>query len=55
METENFALEIIIIEGHNLAANYWSYEVLLYEVLFGIPPFYFNNYEKIFDLITKSE
>ena len=52
---EYFAPEIITREGHNTAADWWSYGVLLYEMLFGIPPFYSKNYEKMFDLITKSE
>ena len=52
---EYFAPEIITREGHNHAADWWSYGVLLYEMLFGIPPFYSNNYEKMFDLITESQ
>jgi len=52
---EYFAPEIITREGHNKSADWWSYGVLLYEMLFGIPPFYSNNTEKMFDLITKGE
>jgi serum/glucocorticoid-regulated kinase 2 len=52
---EYLAPEIITGEGHNKAADWWSYGVLLYEMLFGIPPFYSKNTEKMFDLITKAE
>ena len=52
---EYFPPEIITREGHNKAADWWSYGILLYEMLFGIPPFYSKNTEKMFDLITKAE
>ncbi len=52
---EYFAPEIITREGHNKSADWWSYGILLYEMLFGIPPFYSKNTEKMFDLITKAE
>ena len=50
-----FAPEIITREGHNKSADWWSYGVLIFEMLFGFPPFYSKNIEKMFDLITKSE
>ena len=52
---EYFSPEIITREGHNKAADWWSYGILLYEMLFGMPPFYSKNTEKMFDLITKAE
>ena len=52
---EYFAPEIITREGHNKSADWWSYGILLYEMLYGIPPFYSKNTEKMFDLITKAE
>ena len=52
---EYFPPEIITREGHNKAADWWSYGILLYEMLFGIAPFYSKNTEKMFDLITKAE
>ena len=52
---EYFPPEIITREGHNKAADWWSYGILLYEMLFGMPPFYSKNTEKMFDLITKAE
>ena len=52
---EYFAPEIITREGHNKSADWWSYGILLYEMLCGIPPFYSENTEKMFELITKAE
>ena len=52
---EYFAPEIITREGHNKSADWWSYGILLYEMLYGISPFYSKNTEKMFDLITKAE
>ena len=52
---EYFAPEIITREGHNKSADWWSYGILLYEMLYGIPPFYSKNTEKMFELITKSD
>ena len=52
---EYFAPEIITREGHNKNADWWSYGILLYEMLYGISPFYSKNTEKMFELITKSE
>ena len=52
---EYFAPEIITREGHNKSADWWSYGILLYEMLYGIPPFYSKNTEKMFELITKAK
>ena len=52
---EYLAPEIITGEGHNKAADWWSYGILIFEMLCGIPPFYNENVEKMYDLITQSE
>ena len=52
---EYFAPEIITREGHNKAADWWSYGILLYEMLYGVSPFYSKDTEKMFSLITKSD
>ena len=52
---EYLAPEIITGEGHNMMADWWSYGTLVYEMLFGIPPFFCENVEKMFELITKAE
>ena len=52
---EYLAPEIITGEGHNRMADWWSYGTLVYEMLFGIPPFFSENVEKMYELITKSD
>ena len=52
---EYIAPEIITREGHNKAADWWSYGILIYEMLFGIPPFFSTNNEKMFKLITQGK
>jgi len=52
---EYLAPEIITGEGHNRMADWWSYGTLIYEMLFGIPPFFCENMEKMYELITKSD
>ena len=47
--------EIIHGEGHNLMADWWSFGIIIYELLFGIPPFHDDNIERCFDLITCSK
>ena len=47
--------EIITGEGHNKAADWWSYGILIFEMLCGIPPFYCENTERMYDLITNAE
>ena len=42
-------------EGHDTNADWWSYGILIYEMLFGIPPFFNDNNEKMFELILNSE
>ena len=36
-------------------ADWWSYGTLVYEMLFGIPPFFNENVETMYELITKKE
>ena len=36
---EYLAPEIITGEGHNKSADCWSYGILIFEMLCGIPPF----------------
>ena len=37
---EYLAPEIIMSKGHDKAADYWSYGVLVYELFVGVTPFY---------------
>lgn len=48
---EYLAPEIITGEGHDKSADWWSFGILIYEMLCGIPPFYLDNVEKMYDLI----
>ena len=52
---EYLAPEIITGEGHNKSADWWSYGILMYEMFFGIPPFFCDNQEKMYQLITRAE
>ncbi len=52
---EYLAPEIITGEGHNKAVDWWSFGILIYEMLCGIPPFYNENLDKMYDLIKNAE
>jgi len=54
---EYMAPEIIMSKGHDKAADYWSFGVLLYEMLVGESPFYLDNSSQIslFKRIVKVE
>ena len=46
--------EVINGDGHNLMADWWSFGILIYELLYGIPPFHDEKIERCFDLITSA-
>ena len=48
------APEVISGEGHGLMADWWSFGVLIYELLYGKPPFHEGSTDRILDLITTS-
>jgi len=52
--TDYMAPEIINGEGHNLMADWWSFGIIIYELLYGVPPFHDDKIERCFDLITTS-
>ena len=43
--------EIISGKWHNYSIDWWSFEILLYQLFFGFFPFNNRNYERNFDLI----
>jgi len=46
------APEVITGEGHGMMADWWSYGILMYELICGKPPFHEGNTDRILDLIT---
>jgi len=52
---EYLAPEILMGRGHNRAVDWWSLGILLYEMLVGLPPFYSENINDMYDLILKSD
>jgi serum/glucocorticoid-regulated kinase 2 len=51
---EYLAPEIVTMAGHDKNVDWWSFGILLYEMLNGIPPFYVDNVDKMYEMI-KSE
>jgi serum/glucocorticoid-regulated kinase 2 len=47
--------EMIKGEGHNFQTDWWSFGILIYELLYGVPPFHDDTIERSFDLITSSK
>ena len=52
---EYLAPEVINEEGHDKNVDWWSLGIILYEMLFGIPPFYLKDLNKLYDLIKSGE
>ena len=44
--------EMITYEGHTFMTDWWSYGILLYELLYGNTPFYNIDKNRMYDLIT---
>ena len=51
---EYLAPEIITMEGHDKTVDWWSFGILLFEMLYGKSPFYMENINKMYDLIKTS-
>ena len=52
---EYLAPEIITMEGHDKMADWWSFGILLFEMLCGLPPFYMDNLDKMYEMIQTSQ
>ena len=44
--------EMITYEGHTFMCDWWSFGILLYELLYGITPFFNMDKERMYDLIV---
>ena len=47
--------EMISGAGHNIMTDWWSFGILLFELLYGSLPFYSLNKNRLFELIMMSE
>ena len=45
---EYMAPEVILNKGCNRPADWWSLGILVYELIFGVPPFYDNNVQQMY-------
>lgn len=50
---EYVAPEIILQKGHNKAVDIWCFGILLYEMTFGLPPFYNKNQNVMLNWVVK--
>ena len=47
------APEVVEGIGHDKAVDWWSLGILLFEMLVGLPPFYSENTNLMYELIQK--
>lgn len=52
---EYLAPEVILQKGHGKPVDWWSYGILIYEMLVGIPAFYSENVQEMYENILHSE
>merc|ERR1711966_242898 len=52
---EYLAPEVVMGVGHGKEVDWWSLGILLYEMLVGLPPFYSENINLMYELIQKAE
>ncbi len=52
---EYLAPEIISGEGYDYNIDWWSLGIILYEMLCGVPPFYAENLDKMYEIIQNTE
>jgi serum/glucocorticoid-regulated kinase 2 len=50
---EYLSPEVITGKGHTRTTDWWSLGVLLYEMIFGVPPFYCQNQDDMFRKIVR--
>ncbi|KAG9394240.1 cyclin-dependent kinase protein [Carpediemonas membranifera] len=52
---EYLAPEVLLGEGHSYPVDWWALGVLMFEMLFGVPPFTAPDRDTIFELITSAQ
>ena len=52
---EYLAPEVLLQQGHGKPVDWWSYGTLLYEMMIGIPPFYSENVQEMYDMILHAD
>lgn len=50
---EYVAPEIVLQKGHNKAVDIWCFGILLYEMVYGLPPFYNKNQNVMLNWVVK--
>lgn len=50
---EYLAPEVILGKGHNRPADWWTLGILLYEMLYGLPPFYSKSVNGMYKKIIR--
>ena len=51
---EYLAPEVLTSQGHGRAVDWWSLGTLIYEMMCGLPPFYDQNVNKMYNKIVKA-
>lgn len=52
---EYMSPEMILGQGYNKNIDWWSLGILLYELAFGVPPFFDANTNRMYDIICNSQ
>ncbi|KAA3673885.1 serum/glucocorticoid-regulated kinase 3, partial [Paragonimus westermani] len=53
LDNQYMAPEVVRREGYDFAVDWWSLGVMLYEMLFGLPPFYHKVRERMYNAILR--
>jgi serine/threonine protein kinase len=53
--SEYLAPEVFLGKGYGMACDWWSFGCLIYEMLTGLPPFYFKSKNDLYNAIMNKE